>query len=245
MELKIPTKEFANKLNKSTSYVYDNLNKLVGRELLFAKKDSNNKYVLVLNPFFDLKTVKFTALQDSKELKRKIADIYAQAQSATKEIISEYNSNTALHIKKECDLFANDRTISNVDVAISTYENIYNILIEREKLVFSIINKFSAEMINKACISDKNDSVYLYINTSTNKNKAELFNALAGFNYTVGDAAIFEKDEVRIRISNHLPVYFMSEYRTEEIEIKSDKKYANDILIFFNDTKRDFKFKFV
>lgn len=243
MELKISTKEFASNLNKSTSYVYDNLNKLVGRELLFAKKDSNNKYVLVLNPFFDLKTVKFTALQDSKELKRKIADVYAQAQLATKEIISEYNSNTALHIKKECDLFANDRTISNIDAAISTYENIYNILIEREKLVFSIINKFSADMINKACISDKNDSVYLYIDTSTNKNKAELFNTLAGFNYTVSDAAIFEKDEVRIRISNHLPTYFMSEYRTEEIEIKSDKKYANDILIFFNDTKRDFKFK--
>lgn len=52
MELKLSTKEFANKLNKSTSYVYNNLNKLVGRELLFAKKDSNNKYVLVLNPFF-------------------------------------------------------------------------------------------------------------------------------------------------------------------------------------------------
>lgn len=245
MELKIPTKEFANKLNKSASYVYDNLNKLVGRELLFAKKDSNNKYVLVLNPFFDLKTVKFTALRDSKELKCKIAGIYTQAQLATKEIISEYNSNTALHIKKECDLFANDRTISNLDVAVSTYENIYNILIEREKLVFSIINKFSADMINKACISDKNDSVYLYIDTSTNKNKAELFNALAGFNYAVGDASIFEKDEIRIRISNHLPTYFMSEYRTEEIEIKSDKKYANDILIFFNDTKRDFKFKIV
>jgi len=245
MELKISTKEFASNLNKSTSYVYDNLNKLAGRELLFAKKDSNNKYVLVLNPFFDLKTVKFTALQDSKELKRKIADVYAQAQLATKEIISKYNSNTALHIKKECDLFTNDRTISNVDVAISTYENIYKKLSEREEFIFSIINKFSAEMINKACISDKNDSVYLYINTSTNKNKAELFNALAGFDYTVSDAAIFEKDEVRIRISNHLPTYFMSEYRTEEIEIKSDKKYANDILIFFNDTKRDFKFKIV
>ena len=245
MELKISTKEFASNLNKSTSYVYDNLNKLVGRELLFAKKDSNNKYVLVLNPFFDLKTVKFTALQDSKELKRKIADVYAQVQLATKEIISEYNSNTALHIKKECDLFANDRTISNIDTAINTYENIYKNLSEREEFVFSIINKFSAEMINKACISDKNDSVYLYINTSTNKNKAELFNALAGFNYVVGDAAIFEKDEVRIRISNHLPTYFKSEYRTEEIEIKSDKKYANDILIFFNDAKRDFKFKIV
>ena len=245
MKLIISTKDFAKELNKSTSYVYDNLDKLVGRELLFAKKDSNNKYALVLNPFFDLKTVKFAALQDSKELKRKIADVYAQAQLATKEIISEYNSNTALHVKKECDLFANDRTISNIDAAISTYENIYNILIEREKLVFSIINKFSADMINKVCISDKNDSVYLYIDTSTNKNKAELFNTLAGFNYAVSDAAIVEKDEVRIRISNHLPTYFKSEYRTEEIEIKSDKKYANDILIFFNDTKRDFKFKIV
>lgn len=245
MELKVSTKEFANNLNKSTSYVYDNLDKLVGRELLFAKKDLNNKYVLVLNPFFDLKTVKFTALQDSKELKRKIADVYVQAQLAAKEIISDYNSNTALHIKKECDLFANDRTISNVDAAISTYENIYNNLTEREEFVFSIINAFSADMINKACISDKNDSVYLYIDTSTNKNKAELFNALAGFDYTVNNAMIFEKDEVRIRISNHLPTYFMSEYRTEEIEIKSDKKYANDILIFFKDTKRDFKFKLV
>ena len=245
MELKISTKEFANYLNKSTSYVYDNLGKLVGRELLFVKKDSNNKYVLVLNPFFDLKTTKFTALQDSKELKCKIADIYVQAQLAAKEIISDYNSNTALHIKKECDLFANDRTISNVDAAISTYENIYNNLTEREEFVFSIINAFSADMINKACISEHKDSVYLYINTSTNKNKAELFNTLAGFEYTVNNAAIFEKDEVRIRISNHLPKYFMSEYRTEEIEIKSDKKYANDILIFFKDAKRDFKFKLV
>lgn len=172
MELKISTKEFASNLNKSTSYVYDNLNKLVGRELLFAKKDSNNKYVFVLNPFFDLKTTKFTALQDSKELKCKIADVYVQAQLATKEIISEYNSNTALHIKKECDLFANDRTISNIDTAINTYENIYKNLSEREEFVFSIINMFSADMINKVCISDKNDSVYLYINTSTNKNKA-------------------------------------------------------------------------
>lgn len=142
-------------------------------------------------------------------------------------------------------MFANDRTISNIDTAINTYENIYKNLSEREKLVFSIINKFSADTINKACISDKNDSVYLYINTSTNKNKAELFNALAGFNYIVSNASIFEKDEIRIRISNHLPTYFMSEYRTEEIEIKSDKKYANDILLFFKDAKRDFKFKIV
>lgn len=245
MKLKISTKEFANNLNKSTSYVYDNLNKLVGRELLFAKKDSNNKYVLVLNPFFDLKTAKFTALQDSKELKRKIADVYAYAQMTAKEIISDYNSNTLLSVKKECDLFANDKTISNIDATISTYENIYNNLSEREELVFSIINSFSADMINKVCISEHKDSVYLYINTSTNKNKAELFNALAGFDYTVNNATIFEKDKVVIRISNHLPSYFSGAYRADEIEVESDKKYANDILIFFKDAKEDFKFKFV
>lgn len=244
-QLKISTKEFANKLNKSTSYVYDNLNKLIGRELLFAKKDSNNKYVLVLNPFFNLKTTKFAALQDSKELKRKIADIYMQAQSATKEIISEYNSNTALGLKKECDLFSNDKTISNIDATISVYENIYNILVKREKLVFSLINKFSADMINKVGICDNNDSVYLCIDTSTNKNKAELFNALAGFDYVVNNTTIFEKDKVKIRISNHLPTYFGGAYGVEEINIISDKKYSNDILIFFEDAKKDFKFKYV
>ena len=111
--------------------------------------------------------------------------------------------------------------------------------------VIYIYNSNRADMINKACISEHKDSVYLYINMSTNKNKAELFNALAGFDYTVNNAAIFEKDEIRIRISNHLPSCFSGAYRADEIEIKSDKKYANDILIFFKDAKGDFKFKFV
>lgn len=245
MELKVSTKEFANILNKSTSYVYDNLDKLTGNELLFAKKDSNNKYVLILNPFFKLKQAKITALQESKELRRKIISIYTQTQLTAIDIISQYNKSTVSNVKKECNLFENDKTISNIDATIASCKSCCDVLTEREEFTLSLINKFSADMINDVCISERNDSVYLYINTSTNESKAELFNALASFKYNIINASIFEKDEVRVRISDHLPIQFISGYKFEEIQVKANKNYANDILIFFKDTKKDFKFKFV
>lgn len=238
----ISAKELANDLNKSTSFIYDNINKIQDR-VIYSKKNSNGKYVIIRNPF-DKHMSNYTK---SIQLAESTVQELKQLQVKSKQIFKNYNrlmhsGLTSMMSKQDFD--DNSQFFTEIEQRIANCQKKLQLLENRSNLLSDFLSQCSKadiiKSVERSCpgkfSNSKKPSVYVVLDTSNSVDKIRVINALSGLKFGILNKDFLEKSEISIRFSDHPPIYFRECFSKKRNIIASDE-YVNDITVFFDDTE--------
>ena len=238
----ISAKELANDLNRSTTFVYDNIDKMQDR-IIYSEKNNAGKYVIVKNPFDKHISNYVESIQIAKSTMQELK----QLQVKSKQIFKDYNRlrhSGFISMISEQEFDSNDSFFNAINQRIVNCQKRLQLLNDRSNLLSDFLNQCSkADIIKsversggKKFSNSKKPSVYITLDVSYSIDKIRVINALSGLKFGILNKDFLEKSEISIRFSDHPPVYFRECFSKKRNIIASDK-YVNDITVFFDDTE--------